>query len=178
MSDVKGAEQTQRLFFALQPPPELQTHFAQAVVALLPDVGRPVRAENLHCTLVFLGQVGKGQRLCLEDAASRIQATPFQLTFDHLGYFRRPQVAWFGCKTTPAALQTLVGKLQQAAATCGFPPEQRPYEVHLTAVRKLRRDPGPLRCIPITWPVDRFILMASVSEERGVSYKPIRAWNL
>jgi len=157
----------------------LQERLAQAAAALLPRAaGRRVRAENLHCTLVFLGAVGAAQRLCLEDAASRIQAEPFSLTLDRLGYFRRPQVAWLGCTATPAALQALVAGLSDAAASCGFPPERRPYAVHLTVARKLRRDPGRLPLLPITWPVKQFVLMESVSDADGVLYRPLRFWDL
>jgi RNA 2',3'-cyclic 3'-phosphodiesterase len=179
MSHPKGAVETQRLFFALWPEPALQQRLAHAAAALPPHVaGRRVRAENLHCTLVFLGAVEVAQRLCLEDAAALIRAEPFDLTLDHLGYFRRPQVAWLGCTTTPAALQALVAGLSYGAASCGFPPEQRPYEVHLTVARKLRRDPGRLPLMPIAWPVKQFALMESVSESDGVHYRPLRFWDL
>ncbi len=112
MTHTKGAVETQRLFFALWPEPELQQRLARAAAALLPHAdGRRVREANLHCTLVFLGAVEAAQRLCLEDAASLVRAEPFTLTLDRLGYFRRPQVAWLGCTTTPAALQALVAGL-------------------------------------------------------------------
>lgn len=179
MTHTKGAVETQRLFFALWPEPELQKRLARAAAALLPHAdGRRAREANLHCTLVFLGAVEAAQRLCVEDAASLVRAEPFTLTLDRLGYFRRPQVAWLGCTTTPAALQTLVAGLRYGAATCGFSPEQRPYEVHLTVVRKLRSDPGRLPLMPITWPVEQFALMESVSESDGVHYRPLRIWDL
>jgi len=179
MSLPKGAVETQRLFFALWPDPALQQRLAQAAAALLPrDAGRRVREENLHCTLVFLGAVEAAQRLCLEDAASLVRAEPFTLVLDRIGYFRRPQVAWLGCTTIPAALQALVAGLSYGAASCGFPPEQRPYAVHLTVARKLRRDPGRLPLMPIAWPVNQFALMESVSEPDGVHYRPLRFWDL
>ena len=179
MLHSKGAVETQRLFFALWPDPVLQQRLAQAAAALLPhDAGRRVREENLHCTLVFLGAVEAAQRLCLEDAASLVRAEPFTLMLDRIGYFRRPQVAWLGCTTIPAALQALVAGLSYGAASCGFPPEQRPYAVHLTVARKLRRDPGRLPLMPIAWPVNQFALMESVSEPDGVHYRPLRFWDL
>jgi len=179
MSHPKGAVETQRLFFALWPDPALQQRLAQAAAALLPhDAGRRVREENLHCTLVFLGAVEAAQRLCLEDAASLVRAEPFTLMLDRLGYFRRPQVAWLGCTTIPAALKALVAGLSYGAASCGFPPEQRPYAVHLTVARKLRRDPGRLPLMPIAWSVRQFALMESVSEPDGVHYRPLRFWEL
>src|SRR4030067_1435014 len=100
MLHTKGTVEPQRLVFALVPEPALQQRLAQAAEALLPRAaGRRVRAENLHCTLVFLGAVETAQRLCLEDAASLVRAEPFTLMLDRLGYFRRPQVAWLGCMT-------------------------------------------------------------------------------
>ncbi len=179
MPNPKGAVETQRLFFALWPEPGLQQRLAQAAAALLPPAaGRRVRPENLHCTLVFLGAVDAAQRLCLEDAASLVRAEPFTLSFDRLGYFRRPQVAWLGCTTTPAALQALVAGLNYGAASCGLSPEQRSYEVHLTVARKLRRDPGRMPLLPIVWPVLQFALTESVNEPDGVHYRPLRFWNL
>jgi len=179
MPHPKGAVETQRLFFALWPEPALQQHLEQAAVALLPRAdGRWVRQENLHCTLLFLGAVKVAQRLCLEDAASLIRAEPFTLMLDHLGYFRRPQAAWLGCTTTPDALQALVGGLRYGAMSCGFTPETRAYEVHLTVVRRLRREPGRLPLLPITWQVNQFALMESVSKPGGVYYRPLRFWDL
>lgn len=179
MPHPKGAVETQRLFFALWPEAALQQRLAQAAAALLPHAaGRRVRAENLHCTLVFLGAVDAAQRLCLEDAAALVRAEPFTLTFDRLGYFRRPQVAWLGCTTTPAPLQALVTGLGHGTASCGFAPEQRPYAVHLTVARKLRRDPGRLPLMPVDWPVRQFALVESVSEPDGAHYRPLRFWDL
>jgi 2'-5' RNA ligase len=177
MQNKTGAVATQRLFFALWPEPPVQELLAKTVAALLPKAsGRRVPAENLHCTLVFLGNVYPAQRSCLEDAASHVVVKPFTLQFDRFGYFRRPQVAWIGCTATPPALRELVTGVSHAAEVCGFPPEQRPYEVHLTVMRKLRHDPGRLPMLPITWGVERFALVESVSGDEGVHYQPLRFW--
>lgn len=179
MSHLKGAVEAQRLFFAIWPEPLLQQRLAQVAATLLPNAaGRRVREDYLHCTLVFLGAVEAAQRLCLEDAAAQVRVAPFSLTFDRFGYFRRPQVAWLGCTAPPMALQALVTGLRNAAALCGFTPEQRPYEVHLTVARKLRRDPGRLPFMPMVWPVKQFVLMESYSEPDGAHYRPIRFWDL
>lgn len=179
MPDRKGAVTTQRLFFALWPEPSLQQHLAQTARALLPNPNvRHVPAENLHGTLVFLGNVDPTQRLCLEDAASLVQAQRFTLTLDRFGYFRRPQVAWLGSATIPGPLLALVAELNLAAAACGFASEKRPYEPHITIARHLRQDPGRLAVLPIFWEVERFVLMQSVSDTNGVRYLPLRFWQL
>ena len=179
MKPGQGAVVTQRLFFALWPEAELQQQLAQAAAALLPQAAvRRVRPENLHCTLVFLGSVDPGQRLCVEAAAGALALPPFALVFDRFGYFRRPQVAWLGCSHTPPVLLDLAGQLRHGCAACGFPPERRPYEVHLTVARKLRRDPGRAPFLPIDWRVERFALVESVSTDEGVRYRPLRFWDL
>ena len=177
MPDGKDAVATQRLFFALWPDAALRQQLAQTALALLPQVRR-VPVENLHSTLVFLGNVGSAQRLCLEDAASLVRAARFSLTLDRFGYFRRPQVAWLGCTNIPAPLQALVAELNRGATACGFPPDKRPYEPHLSIARHLRQDPSRLAVIPISWNVERFALMESVSDEKGVHYRPLRFWHL
>ncbi len=113
MKPATGAVDTQRLFFALWPDADLQQRLAAASLALLPphSGGRHVPPENLHCTLLFLGAVGAAQRLCVEAAADRVRAAPFSLVLDRFGYFRRPQVAWLGCSTTPSMLSRLVTDL-------------------------------------------------------------------
>lgn len=179
MTDRKGAVATQRLFFALWPDSALQQQLAQTALALLPGADvRRVPSENLHSTLVFLGNVDPAQRLCLEDAANLVRAQRFTLTLNRFGYFRRPQVAWLGCTTIPAPLRALVAELSLGAAACGFPPDKRPYEPHLSIARHLRSDPGRLAVIPISWDVEHFVLMESVSDANGVRYSPLRFWPL
>jgi 2'-5' RNA ligase len=179
MKPGQGAVATQRLFFALWPEAGLQQQLAKAAGALLPPGhGRRVVAENLHCTLVFLGAVTPAQRLCVEAAAGAVHVSGFTLTLDRFGYFHRPQVGWLGTTSMPAALAALVADLSRGCAPCGFPPESRPYEVHLTVVRKLTRDPGRPPVIPIGWRVERFALVESVSTDDGVRYVPLRFWEL
>lgn len=174
----KGAVATQRLFFALWPDPELQQRLSNAAAALLPDLGQRVRAENLHATLAFLGDTNQDQRSCVEAVADELRGTAFTLRFDRFGYFRRPQVAWLGCTATPPALSRLAAALGDGCGACGFPPEDRRYEVHLTIARRVPRDPGRPPIMAVDWSVDRFALMESVSDEGGVRYSPLRFWPL
>jgi 2'-5' RNA ligase len=180
MKPAPGAVDTQRLFFALWPDADLQQRLAAASLALLPphSGGRHVPPGNLHCTLLFLGAVDAAQRLCVEAAADRVRAAPFSLVLDRFGYFRRPQVAWLGCSATPSMLSRLVADLGAGCAACGFPPEHRPYAVHLTVARKVIRDPGRPAFMPVSWPVQQFALVESVTAEDGARYRPLRFWAL
>jgi len=174
-----GAVATQRLFFALWPEPVLQREFSKTAAALLPEsAGRRVAPENLHATLVFLGSVDAAQRACVEAAASAVRVGDFSLKLDLFGYFRRPQVAWLGCRDFPEEMLQLVDQLSHGCAACGFPPEQRPFALHLTIARKVRRDPGRPPFMSLDWVIDRFALVESVSTPAGVRYRPLRFWGL
>jgi len=179
MADETGAVTTQRLFFALWPDPGLQHQLAQAATALLPaGTGRRVPESNLHSTLVFLGSVTAAQRACVEAAADMIRAEPFILSIDRFGYFRRPQVAWLGSSRIPGSLLELVNGLGEECSACGFPPEKRPFAIHVTVARKISRDPGRHPFLPIEWPVNRFALVESRTAPGGVQYTPCRFWAL
>jgi 2'-5' RNA ligase len=179
MENQTGAVATQRLFFALWPEAALQLQLARVAAALLPEhAGRRVRTENLHGTLVFLGAVSAEQRVCVEAAADAVRTESFTVNLDRFGYFRRPQVAWLGTLDTPPSLLALVTQLSRGCAACGFPPEPRPYALHVTVARKLRRDPGRPPFMAVAWPVERFALVESVNAEDGTHYRPLRFWTL
>lgn len=144
----------------------------------MPPRARSVPAHNLHLTLAFLGSVEPPLRSCLERGAGAIACPPFELVLDHAGWFPRPQVYWLGASQPPAALLSLVTALQRAQGDCGVDPETRPFRVHLTVARKVRRRPavGPVEAL--RWPVDRFVLVSSRTLPEGPLYQPERTWML
>ena len=179
MSIQKGAAETRRLFFALWPELDKQRELAKLAQAVLPtSSGKLVATENLHATALFLGSVTAAQQLCVESAASQVRAGPFTLTLDRVGYFRRPQVLWAGCRALPPELLALVSGLRNGCAPCGMAVDDRPFELHVTLVRHVRADPGRPPVMPVSWEVSQFALVESVSDAHGVHYQPLRCWAL
>jgi len=169
----------ERLFFALWPEASQQQAWAQAAKEWLPPgTGRLVAAENLHLTLLFAGEVTLEQRHCLEQMADAIHGDSFALHFDRSGYWRRPQVVWWGCSQTPAALLNLAQALQAGAKQCGIAVDERPYAAHLTLARKVRKAPLPIDSDVAEWRVDRFVLVRSQLSPKGSLYEPQRSWIL
>lgn len=168
----------QRLFFGLWPDAATRRRIA-AVSGQLADLrGRPVADANLHLTLVFMGMLDADQRDCAMAVAEMISLPPFSLSFGHLGCWPRPRVAWLAPEATPAALADLVGCLQQGLKTCGLAPETRPYQPHITLRRKFSGALPELGIGPFHWSVKGFCLLESVSGAGGVSYRPLRHWEL
>lgn len=157
----------------------MQRALAALAQAVLPArSGKLVATENLHATALFLGSVTAAQQLCVESAASQLRTGPFTLTLDRVGYFRRPQVLWAGCRSLPPGLEALVAGLRGGCAPCGMAVDARPFELHVTLVRQVRADPGRPPVMPVSWEVSEFALVESVSDAQGVHYRPLRFWPL
>jgi 2'-5' RNA ligase len=79
----------------------------------------------------------------------------------------------------PAALPQLVAQLQQGLIACGYPPEERPFQAHITLLRKIRRPPEVEQLdSPLSWPVSEFVLVESRTLPQGAEYRILRQWPL
>jgi 2'-5' RNA ligase len=171
--------EVRRLFLALRPETAVRDAVANLQQRFPPDVGRAVPGGNLHLTLVFLGATPAARRQCLEQAVGEIHMAPFDVQLDHVGWWRRPQVLWAGSASTPPALRELVQALQERVIRCGGEVEARPFEVHLTLFRKVRKPPRPLPPMtPILWTVQTFALVESITAAVGADYRVLRQWPL
>jgi len=101
---------------------------------------RFVRAEHLHVTLLFLGEVAEARLLLLVDALRPpIALAPFTLTLGGVGVFPprgAPRVLWLGLA---AGAEAAIALHAQVAARVGVPPAghdgQAPFTPHLTLGR-------------------------------------------
>lgn len=169
---------SQRLFFALWPDDGVRAELARLCDRACPRESRRVKPENLHVTLVFLGATTADQRSCVEGVAGEIRVPRFGLAVDRIGWWRRPQVLWAGCSGTPEPLRDLVTGLRSGCAQCGFAPQERPFEVHATLARHVRRESPVVPFDPIAWAVDRFSLVESRLSPGGSEYRVLRSWRL
>ena len=131
-----------RLFLAVDPNPEIIAQFEQTIaqLRLVAPHARWVRAEKLHVTLVFLGDVEQAQIATIRDIMHSVVALhdPFQLRFAHGGSFgetKHPRVLWAGIGGDMMALRALQKTLADKLEPLGFKPEHREYAPHLTLAR-------------------------------------------
>jgi 2'-5' RNA ligase len=133
-----------RLFVALEPPPEARRALAATARDLAGRVdGRPVRAEAIHLTLAFLGEVAPERGDALAEAVRAalagpaLQATPGAIRA--LPARSRARVLARELIDDDGALATRAQAVRAAVAeAAGIPPERRPFLAHLTLAR-LRR---------------------------------------
>jgi 2'-5' RNA ligase len=146
---------------------------AQTLRGLSPIRGRPVPRHNYHITLAFLGNVEEDQLSCLCERAAEVSCTPFSLNFDQLGQFRRSGILWLGCSKTPEPLLQLNQALALALMPCGYQPEVRRFQPHVTLCRRFQGRLGDVEFRPIEWDVEGFHLVLSESTDEGVRYQSI-----
>jgi 2'-5' RNA ligase len=129
-----------RLFVALQIPPAVRKNLAEFLAELrtLSSQPRWVRAENLHVTLKFIGELQLGKLDAIRAALSVVHsAHAARLDFRGLGFFpneKRARVFWAGIEAS-ANLAQLAGDIDRAMEKVGIPPEKRPFSAHLTLAR-------------------------------------------
>lgn len=130
-----------RLFYAVMLDEKCKRALDSYCRALGPylERGRFTLSENLHLTLVFLGEADlDAAKSCLH----RLQAAPFEIVIAGLGHFRQPggDVLWAGVQPKEGLLRAQKN-LEALARQAGFPVEHRPYRPHLTLARGVRLIP-------------------------------------
>lgn len=164
-----------RLFFALWPDEKIRENCA-AVSARLKKAGRQVHPDNLHVTLIFLGSIDAQTEAKIVDAASLIRFENVSITFDTLDYWRRPRIICLSGKPEGPSLRHLVENLNTIAAGLNIPTDDRPYQAHVTLLRKANKLP-PLNFEPIAWEAGSFCLVESCSTPEGVVYNILKTWH-
>lgn len=140
-----------RLFVALEIPSAVRQNLATLIASLGAITKEPrwVRAENLHVTLKFLGEVAEGKvNAVRSELANTRSDKPVALEFRGLGFFpdeKHLRVFWAGMEPSPN-LKTLAGDIEGAVEKLGIPREKREFLPHLTLARFERpRLPEALR---------------------------------
>jgi 2'-5' RNA ligase len=168
-----------RLFFAMRPDADERAALAaHALDAARFSGGRAVPADNLHLTLVFLGERPLSLLPALQEAAAGVRAEAFVLPIDAIDTWRKPGIAWAGPREMPSALRALQAELAAALELIGIPPEERPYAAHVTLARKARLAYSRALVPPLTWKVRDFVLFVSESTQSGVAYRALACWPL
>jgi RNA 2',3'-cyclic 3'-phosphodiesterase len=134
-----------RLFVALEIPAEVRDNLAALINELRMADGSPsknnarwVRAENLHVTLKFIGNVDAGKLEAIRGALGEVAAAgAVELHFRGVGFFpneRRPRVLWAGIVASPN-LAPLAAGIDARLEKLGIASETREFAPHLTLAR-------------------------------------------
>ena len=129
-----------RLFIAINFPDEVK-----AVVAAFRDLvkraalrGNFTFDENLHLTLVFLGECNFQQEKSVRDVLNETVFSEFALTIEKTGAFKRDggHIWWIGLQESKP-LSALQADLTQRFIHQGFVLDNRKYTPHVTIGREV-----------------------------------------
>jgi len=99
---------------------------------------KPVKLENIHFTMQFLGEVSEDQSQKVQDALDSIEFSSFEVSFVSIGAFPKPsfpRVVWIGTdKTGGEKLSNLAKKVEGVLAPLGFK-NDKPFKPHITIFR-------------------------------------------
>jgi len=170
---------TARVFFALWPTVELQQRLhGVAEAGQRQCAGRVMRADSLHMTLLFLGEMDRARLPQLVLAAEGLRAPAFAFELARLAYWRHNRIGYAAPVGEVATLLDLVTELQDRVAAAGFPFDRRTFTPHVTLLRNVARTSIAGTFAPMQWAVDTFTLVETVATAEGLRYQVLHRWSL
>lgn len=171
---------SRRLFFALWPTDEFRDHLVTATQQLaLASGGRLIAPENLHVTLLFLGQVSQARFAAVQQAGDACVSAPaFELSFDRAEVWGRAKLLCLTTSATPPPAIQLAEKLRHSLRDEVSGTSEHEFRPHITLARDLprRRRPGPMP--PLLMKVNDFVLIESRPGPSGSQYSLVARWPL
>lgn len=132
------------------------------------------RAENLHLTLAFLGELGADKLPDIRAAMEETAVVPMTLSFDHTGCFG--DLWWLGIGENPE-LAGLQAELSSRLRDRGFKLDRKKFTPHITLARQLRLgsepDPRQLLGRPFSTQVSEIQLMESKRVDGRLIYETV-----
>jgi 2'-5' RNA ligase len=166
-------ENRRRLFFALWPNDAERAAMAAWQLPLRELCGgRLMRADTLHATLVFLGEVAEHRLQALRLAAQEVKGQRFELILTTVHYWGHNHIAYAAPDAIPKQLAELVSGLELNLRKHHFHFEARPYKPHVTLLRNAQWSDAHLPSMPkVRWQIDDFVLVHSMHDEQGTQYE-------
>lgn len=178
--ETRPDKPTARVFFALWPDACERRALAgwQSELARLCG-GRVMRAETLHVTLVFLGDIPCERLEALTLAAREVVAPRFSLTLDAARYWGHNHILYTAPRVVPPELVRLVGDLECQLRRHRFRFDAREYKPHATLLRNARWSDDPLPELPpVRLTVGSFVLLQSVRQGGAAAYRVLARFPL
>lgn len=162
-----------RIFFALWPTAEACRALAGWQAALHERCGgRAMRADTLHATLVFLGEVEAGRIEALKLAAEEVSARRFELCFGQARYWGHNHIVYAAPDDAPVALLQLVHELEKRLIRHRFSFMKHEFRPHVTLLRNARWTDDPLpEMQAVCWRIKDFVLVQSAPQAGHAHYR-------
>lgn len=178
-AEIKASLSSARVFFALWPGADMrQALHAVAEGYALPCAARVMRAEGLHLTLLYIGEVELSRLAALLQAAATVSTAAFWLEISQLKFWQHNKIGYATARHVALPLTRLVVALAHAVQAAGFPLAASEFQAHITLLRKVQHGFAPQTISPLCWWVDSFVLIESVGTGEDLRYEILAQWPL
>ncbi len=171
-----------RLFIAIECPDPVKRHVGDVSRAVhgCARSGTFARIDNLHVTLVFLGEVDEGRLPAITKVMNRVNVPVFDIEIGTLGRFKgNPgDIHWLEIKSGQALFR-LVNQLRNQLVKTGFDIDRRPFKPHLTLGRRIviadqkTYDDLANTIRPVSFQATHIVLMESTRVDGRLTYLPL-----
>ena len=170
-----------RLFIAVFPGYEVKTELQklQEEIRTKAEKGSFTRPENLHLTLIFLGETPEERLKSLYTIIQGIKASAFEVSFNRTGYFSqgRNELWWAGADPNDPRLPLLNSVHRQLVSGLekeGFYVDKKPFKAHITLAREISSSRPIIMNNPqLTVKVDHISLVKSERIQGVLTYTEI-----
>ncbi|HUN94314.1 MAG TPA: RNA 2',3'-cyclic phosphodiesterase [Burkholderiaceae bacterium] len=160
-----------RCFVALWPDHEARERLAEAAAALAREIpsARPTRADNLHLTLAFIGELRPALAAVVVQRLAALPrpwapSTPWRL--DRIGSFPSARVAWAGGEHDER-LERLASDARSILDDLHVHYDRKPFAAHVTLARHVGRLEARGLEPPVRWPIGQPRLVVSARDDAG-----------
>jgi RNA 2',3'-cyclic 3'-phosphodiesterase len=177
-----------RCFVAVELPQSLRAEIGRLHSLIATEGLRLVRAQLVHITLKFLGDVPSESVGAVAKALGGVKAAQFSVRVKGIGAFpgRSVRVLWLGLE---GDFRELHRGIEEALISEGFSPDDRGFSPHVTIGRVARPSPEMSRQIQSkmeglssldlgSFAVDRFYLKKSTLTSGGPIYEDLAEFPL
>lgn len=175
-----------RLFVALDLPDDLKRRLARLGGGV--EGARWSAAENLHITLLFIGEVGREEAAEIDETLAGIRAPGFHLKIAGVGSFgegREARSLWAGVERAEPLLH-LQKKIERALSDHDIDPDGRKFSPHITLARLKNPRPDHVREFLAhhvgfnggVLTVRNFALFQSFTGNEGAHYEKLAEYSL
>ncbi len=134
------------------------------------DHRRATRADDLHLTLAFIGDLADDLAFDLADAITNLRIEPIALQLDTLGFFGEAGVVWAGAAgETTKPLAALADRLRALLDETNVAYDRRPLAPHITLLRGVKTFTAE-KIAPILWRVESIGLYRSAPARNASRY--------
>lgn len=128
--------------------------------------------DNLHLTLVFIGECSPKKLDKVKAILDTIIVAPFEPTIERLGTFSHGTLWWAGLREDKP-LMDLQYEIEHKFALCGFEMDGRKYHPHITLGREVVTNAAPWQFEPFGETVAGIELMKSERINGKLTYTTI-----